>query len=455
MFRHLNLLKLTALALLLVSLQCIIFPTATNVSAASTTYYVAKNGLDSNPGTESQPWLTIQKAARTLVAGNTVLVKTGTYKEKVTPANSGTSGNLITYKAYPGNTPILDGTGITSSSIGLFQISGKSYIEIDGFELQNSDAYGVRVYGSSTTHHINLKNLKVHDIWDSGISVSFSGSTKPTNMLVDSCETYNTNIGGTSESITFAGIDQFEIKNCLVHDVKGSTNYANIKEGIDLKCGCSNGSVHNNEVYNSRIGIYVDCYGYNTSNIAIFSNNLHNNSVNGLNITSEQGTAVMTGMNIYNNLIYENGRGFNVGNHTNFTVDFSFINNTLYHNGLDSEIWVSNTLGIVKNSIIRNNIIVANSKYSYLIQYSSAITGVSVDHNLFYNTSGYTGVTNRLGTSYKQANPLLVDPSTKNFSIKIGSPAIDAGSLTNAPLTDYFGTTRPRGSSIDIGADEY
>ena len=54
-----------------------------------TTYYVAKTGSDSNPGTEAQPWLTIQKAANTMVAGDTVYIKQGTYTEQVIPQNSG------------------------------------------------------------------------------------------------------------------------------------------------------------------------------------------------------------------------------------------------------------------------------------------------------------------------------------------------------------------------------
>ena len=41
-------------------------------------YYVSKSGSDSNPGTEAQPWETIQKAAKTLLAGDTVYIKTGT-----------------------------------------------------------------------------------------------------------------------------------------------------------------------------------------------------------------------------------------------------------------------------------------------------------------------------------------------------------------------------------------
>ena len=44
---------------------------------ASTTYYVALTGSDTNPGTQAAPWRTIQKAANTLVAGDTVVVQSG------------------------------------------------------------------------------------------------------------------------------------------------------------------------------------------------------------------------------------------------------------------------------------------------------------------------------------------------------------------------------------------
>ena len=74
--------------------------------AHGATYYVAPNGSDANPGTEAQPWCTIQKAAATLIAGDTAYVKAGTYNEKVVPQNSGSPGNYITYTAYPGHTQL-------------------------------------------------------------------------------------------------------------------------------------------------------------------------------------------------------------------------------------------------------------------------------------------------------------------------------------------------------------
>jgi len=73
------------LSFLIILSQIPLFPLP--VKAAPNIYYVAKNGSDSNPGSESQPWLTIQKAADTMVAGDTVYVKAGTYTEQVTPQN--------------------------------------------------------------------------------------------------------------------------------------------------------------------------------------------------------------------------------------------------------------------------------------------------------------------------------------------------------------------------------
>ena len=64
---------------------------------AAANYYVDTASLggacsDVASGTAlSSPWCTIQKAANTAVAGDTVYVRGGTYREVVTPANSGTA----------------------------------------------------------------------------------------------------------------------------------------------------------------------------------------------------------------------------------------------------------------------------------------------------------------------------------------------------------------------------
>ncbi|MGY6649713.1 right-handed parallel beta-helix repeat-containing protein [Wenyingzhuangia sp. IMCC45574] len=69
--------------------------------------YVSKSGNDSNDGSESNPYLTISKAASIAVAGDIVYIKEGTYEETLTPANSGTSGNPIIFQSYPGDRVII------------------------------------------------------------------------------------------------------------------------------------------------------------------------------------------------------------------------------------------------------------------------------------------------------------------------------------------------------------
>ena len=77
-------------------------------------YYVATTGTDSNPGTQSTPWKTVQHAADTVHAGSTVNVRGGTYEELVRINVSGNaSDGFITFRSYPGEMAILDASQFT------------------------------------------------------------------------------------------------------------------------------------------------------------------------------------------------------------------------------------------------------------------------------------------------------------------------------------------------------
>jgi hypothetical protein len=68
-------------------------------------YYVAPTGNDDNPGSLDYPWRTIQKAANTLVAGDTVYIRAGVYQEQVLPQNSGSpSPTPLTLARRPSST---------------------------------------------------------------------------------------------------------------------------------------------------------------------------------------------------------------------------------------------------------------------------------------------------------------------------------------------------------------
>jgi len=116
------------------------------------TYYVAKTGNDSNPGTIGSPWLTVTKASNTLVAGDTVIIGDGYYAEDVQEATSGTAVNPITYQAQNPHQAI----------IRSFRVRG---------QWQRLD--GLRFSGYSN----------VGSTWNAAIRVENSGS----NLIVENC----------------------------------------------------------------------------------------------------------------------------------------------------------------------------------------------------------------------------------------------------------------------------
>ena len=76
-------------------------------------YHVSKQGDDRASGTAEAPFLTINHAAALAVAGDTVVVHEGTYREWVDPKNSGwNEAARITFEAAPGERVVIKGSEI-------------------------------------------------------------------------------------------------------------------------------------------------------------------------------------------------------------------------------------------------------------------------------------------------------------------------------------------------------
>ena len=111
-------------------------PVIQNSPVSGTTYYVNnnENGSDSNTGSQSLPWKTIQKAINTVPNGSTIIVMSGVYPER--PVVLASKYN-ITLKAN-GVVKVLG-----------FHISRNSGTVIDGFEITATSSTYLNGFGIS------------------------------------------------------------------------------------------------------------------------------------------------------------------------------------------------------------------------------------------------------------------------------------------------------------------
>ncbi|MEW6368416.1 MAG: right-handed parallel beta-helix repeat-containing protein [Acidobacteriota bacterium] len=417
-------------------------------------YYVATTGKDTNPGTLASPWRTVQKAADTLVAGDTVYIRKGTYKGRVAPKNSGTDAtHVITYASYPGETATIDGKGVSVPEyVGLFHIEGKKYITVQGLKVANSRYYGINADGSS---NITIQKNIIYKTVSCGIGVWACS-----NVIVDGNDVSQACSGGQQEAISVAQTNKFEVRNNHVHDTPD-------KEGICAKDGSSHGKVYRNNVHHtSDDGIYVDAWERHTHHIEVYGNVVHDvkeQDSSGIGLASEEG-GLLENIRVYNNIVYRNPWvGIEVSDWgegaSRPMKRIEIVNNTLWENGIPwgGGITCQNP-DVQSGSIIRNNICSENSAFQIAVVSSLYNKAVKVDHNLINRFMGEEGEVR--GTSYVEADPLLLNPAKGDFHLQTGSPAIDKGSSSKAPAVDYYGNARPKdgdgnGSAVfDIGACE-
>ena len=327
-------------------------PTDPPISPANT-FFVATDGNDANPGTQSQPWRTIQKAASMLTAGQTVMVRGGVYNEKVTPANSGIPGQYITYMAFPGETPVIDGTGIYLNLSdyrrdGLIQVIGKKYLKFSGLTIRNSAYECVNLYKydqnsqNDYSEYITLSGLNIQNCTWVGIMVRYArhivvadnsinkidyssgiGIWKSEDVVVDNntitdAHYYHEKQGAYEEVISMSSVISFEVKNNKLDNtlpVPWDTNdlsYYRDRIGIDVKDSSQYGKVYKNTVKNmTAAGLYVDSYYagtfYNGSlrptlqHIDLFQNTTIDGG--GIVVGAELYDGIVEYVNIYNNLV--------------------------------------------------------------------------------------------------------------------------------------------------------
>ncbi len=425
---------------------------------AGGTYYVSTSGNDHNPGTFAKPWLTIQHAANIAMAGATVYVLGGVYKQSITFPNSGTKSETITFTSYPGQTAIIDGTGLKPSGVqGLINITSQSYIIINGFEIRNYTTSkatvtptGVWITGSgkgirilnNLVHNITTKSEKNGNAF--GISVYGSSKTPITQLVISGNEVYDLKTG-SSESVNVDGnVTYFRITNNLIHDndnigidaigyegvgpvghdeamhgeISGNTiyNISGIKnpgegrsyDADGLYCdGCAYVTFENNVVFQTDYAIETT-----SENQVCLANGTEWSGGNTGSGTAAKGTSPCYGRyaTVRNNLFYHaNSCGVSIGGYAKATSKGGhsngggssyadvFVNNTLYDNGTQ-----------------RGNSMEGTPSGDFQIQFQVG----SAQGNYFENNVVYSGSPNIWINSFVAASPSYpAPPATLNWNL--------------------------------------
>ena len=183
-----------AIAIIAFSLASFLAP----AEAEAAIYYInGVSGNDTNGGSIEAPWKTIHKANNTLVAGDTVYIRGGTYSignlivdggninsQGIRPNNSGTRGGMITYSAYPGEIVSFVGIGDgTRTRAGAINLDDRSYIRVtgnSGYNMTFSNMTSNFYIGYNTAGHFNEIDHCDFGSFYGGLSldeVNYRGST--------------------------------------------------------------------------------------------------------------------------------------------------------------------------------------------------------------------------------------------------------------------------------------
>lgn len=414
-------------------LLVVILSTLTSMAfaQAGSTFYVSTTGSDSNSGSSSAPWLTIQHAASTATAGATVIVEAGTYHESVTFSTSGTSAEPIVFNGR--GTAIVDGsTGVTCCTTpsfetsngflccntqGLFNIgsaSGVNYLTVEGFTVQNYKSstkanvpLGILVAGSGTG--INILNNTVQNIQTTagrdgnayGIGV-FGTSATPLSLTV-SGNTVTGNLTGQSETTTYNGnVQNFVVSNNKIYNNDNIGMDAIGFEGVGPTGydQASNGDVYGNLIYNNSAyknpgegnqydedGLYCD----GCTQVTFERNTLYGNDLN-IEAASETAGEVSSDVIIRNNLSYAaNSCGVSVGGYaksgTGGSTNVVIVNNSLYDN--DTQKTGSGEFQVQYRAtgiIFENNVVYAGAQGLFIHDFTTT-SSVTADYNDYYTTS--------------------------------------------------------------------
>ncbi|MDD5066314.1 MAG: right-handed parallel beta-helix repeat-containing protein, partial [bacterium] len=400
-------------------------------SNAGPFYVDDDSGLDANPGTFSQPFRTIQRAANAMMPGvssATTYVFPGVYREKVIVSSNKNPGFMVITK-LSNELPVLNGSHLSNFA---FRLTNTGRILIKNLAIQNySNAF--LLLNNARSNILSLNQVFSNEY--TGIFINGGGYN-----TIKSNSIHNNSVGGIL--LDNASVDNYILNNHI---------YSNVSYGVVLV----NGNVWGTVLLHNRIhganqdeGVYINQSDRNT----VRSNEIYMNDQNGVFLTSGTRLNMIRENNIYSNDL----RG--IYNWVNSSESNFFVNNDIWGANQDYGIQLQDPHYIlIQSNRIFNNVtgiyVMGGTLKPYLFDNSiynnasdgclfSSGSGVKMKRNRVFQNQSYGVVVN--GTCW--SNEFLCNSIFSNllYGIYINSESSDNNSL----LTNYiFGN---QGNGVEV-----
>ncbi len=347
----------------------------------------------------SNPWATIAYASTQVKAGATVYVAAGVYTGSFTTNSSGTSSAYITYQATTADFS----QNVNCAQVAANQGNLNTCAQLVGTNNDVWDNNGdyVAISGFDVSEPAGLVcpyGSCTNGIYTQGNATLIEGNSVH-DVLTETCNDY----GGAG--ITPTGTNN-EVVGNYVHNIGPYPAACDYVHGIYFNN--VGGYAYNNISFNNA-GFGIQMW-HNPANLAIFNNTIFANATGGIVLGTDTSGVNVDDITVANNIVMDNG------------------NTSGGENGGISE------QGYTGHNTFENNLVYNNGGGGMVLQNGDTDTGTVTSNPQFVN---YTGT------------------STGNYHLLSTSPALNAGTSTGAPTTDFDGNARPQGSPVDIGAYQY
>jgi len=468
-------------------------------------------------GQDGNAYTNLQAAADVTIPGDLVSVRggtftnpvvTGVYNYQLKISRSGTATQPIRYEVYPGESVLLWGHGFIDQDLNGDgkadgPIYGKreyliyslaDYIQLKGFEVANSEYYGINTGGNFNY----LENCNAHDCWYATHAIEHPNAT--TNTLLGTvlrwCEGHHARHGNGGffylNSTTFAFMTGNAFVNCVFHEngyqadgnkvlpITGDPEGGGNSDGLTVSKNLANNASFHPEYGVDNWGpqnFWVGNISYGNCDDG-FDSSWADSLIEG-NMSLKNGPTGNKGFKMFltvNRMTYRGNfswgntnRGFELRNQTNSAL--VFYGNTALTNVAQG------ILGLDSNCLVTNNLAAFNGGPAYAGTVPPAGRNWSDDGT---GSPGFRGDPQlasadnfqldthfQPGWSVQQKWQFLEGQLRAAFSPRAGSPLIDAGLWiagyhcpradddprnpmpTNAPGKHWFG------AAPDIGMFEF